>query len=231
MISVIDDYSRKILAWRLQRSMDAGAFSEEVELSLEFTGLARLEDTQRPRLVSDRGSALISEDFGQYLETRGIGHILASPYHPQTNGKIERYHRSCKERIGLMVYEAPEQMESELVAGAPQLAERVHENRGGGDAVHVVVAVNPDRFSAGEGLADALDRRFDAVHREGVVQGAKHRLDKGLDLLRIVQTATAQDAGDQRGKLEIAAQTPNLLRIRWAAFPPGRQALNRRIGR
>ena len=131
MISVLDDYSRKILAWRLRRSMDAGAFSEVVEQAIEFTGLDRMGGERRPRLVSDRGPALISADFEDYLEQRGIGHILASPYHPQTNGKIERYHRSCKERINLTVWETPDALDREIDAFVDYYnAERYHEALG-----------------------------------------------------------------------------------------------------
>ena len=111
LISVLDDFSRKIVAWKLQSGMTAEDFAEVIEMACNNSSV---EPDKMPKVVSDRGPALISEDFGGYLEAKGIGHILAAPYHPQTNGKIERYHKSLKSQIHLQVWECPNKLKEEI---------------------------------------------------------------------------------------------------------------------
>lgn len=114
LISVLDDYSRKILSWELCETMTAEDFSRVIEKACEVSGVKKAPDVKMPKLLSDRGPALISRMLGQYLEQKGIGHILASPYHPQTNGKIERYHRSMKSVVKLNTFYFPWELEQAI---------------------------------------------------------------------------------------------------------------------
>ena len=67
-------------------------------------------------LLSDHGPGYLSKTFAEYLRLVGVRHVVASPYHPQTNGKCERYHRTVKGQLRLVPYTAPSTLR-EAVAG------------------------------------------------------------------------------------------------------------------
>jgi putative transposase len=116
LVTVLDDYSRFILAWRLQLDMTAGSLIEVVQEAVEETGMTEVPLRDRTSLLSDNGPGYLSRVFGRYLRLLGIRHIVASPYHPQTNGKIERYHRTLKEQVKLVVHETPSVLEKAVAA-------------------------------------------------------------------------------------------------------------------
>jgi putative transposase len=114
LVTVLDDYSRYILSWRLQSDMTAVSLIEVMQEAVEKTGLAEVPLRDRTALLSNNGPGYLSRTFAQYLRLVGLRHIVASPYHPQTNGKIERYHRTVKEQVSLVVYETPSALEKAL---------------------------------------------------------------------------------------------------------------------
>jgi putative transposase len=116
LITVMDDYSRFILAWELKSDMVAGSLMDVVQKAVDFTGMTDVPVEDRTVLLSDNGSGYLSRQFGDYLRLVGVRHIVASPYHPQTNGKIERYHRSIKGELSLVPYEMPSELEEAIRA-------------------------------------------------------------------------------------------------------------------
>jgi transposase InsO family protein len=108
--TVLDDYSRYIIAWKLAPTMAANDVEENLEMALENTGLQKAKVRHRPRLLSDNGPAYLSKDLKLFLKRQHIEHIRGAPYHPMTKGKIERYHRSLKNVVKLQHYYSPSQL-------------------------------------------------------------------------------------------------------------------------
>jgi len=107
LVTVMDYFSRFILAWELKADMTVGSLIDVVQKAVDLTGMTDVPVEDRTVLLSDNGPGYLSGQFSQYLKLVGIRHIIASPYHPQTNGKIERYHRTIKGEIKLVPYDMP----------------------------------------------------------------------------------------------------------------------------
>jgi transposase InsO family protein len=113
--TVLDDYSRYILAWKLTTTIGTDDVKETLEMALNKTDLKQIKVKQRPRLLSDNGPCFISGALKDYLCQNMIDHIRGAPYHPMTQGKIERYHRSMKNVVLLCNYYYPWDLEKAIV--------------------------------------------------------------------------------------------------------------------
>lgn len=111
LATVLDDYSRYIVAWELCSTMKANDAEEVIQKALSNTNIPK---GARPRLLSDNGSCYISGQFGDFLDDVGIAHTRGRPNHPQTQGKIERYHRSMKSIVKLDNYYSPGELTERL---------------------------------------------------------------------------------------------------------------------
>ena len=98
MVTVMDDYSRSILAWKLQRDMTTDSLIQVVQLAVDRTSMTEVPLEDRTRLLSDNGSGYVSRAFRDYLNLVGIRHILAAPYHPQKSCQRLRKHPARLER-------------------------------------------------------------------------------------------------------------------------------------
>jgi len=112
--TVLDDFSRYIIAWKLSPTMGTSDVTETLDQALAITGVDRVKVKHRPRLLSDNGPAYLSGEFREYLGDRKMAHTRGAPYHPQTQGKIERYHRTMKNVVKLQHYYFPWELEAAL---------------------------------------------------------------------------------------------------------------------
>ncbi len=94
--------------------MGASDVTETLDESIAITGVDQVKVKHRPRLLSDNGPAYLSGELREYLGERGVGHTPGAPYHPQTQGKIERYHRTMKNVVKLRHYYYPEELNAAL---------------------------------------------------------------------------------------------------------------------
>jgi transposase InsO family protein len=114
--SVLDDFSRYIIAWKLCTTMTAEDVVATLDLALKASGLDQAKVVHRPRLLSDNGSSYISADLAKWLDRQNMNHVRGAPYHPMTQGKIERWHQTLKNRILLENYYLPGDLEAEIGA-------------------------------------------------------------------------------------------------------------------
>jgi len=109
--TILDDYSRFIVSWELCSSMKASDVQSTLDKALLTVDLP---ENRTPKLLSDNGSCYISNELAEYLQEKNIHHVRGRPLHPQTQGKIERYHRSMKNVVKLENYFSPGQLEVKM---------------------------------------------------------------------------------------------------------------------
>ena len=111
--TILDDFSRYIIAWKLCTTMKAGDVTDTLEIALQASGCDQANVVHKPRLLSDNGSSYIAGDLAEWMESKDMKHVRGAPYHPQTQGKIERWHQTLKNRILLENYYLPGDLEAQ----------------------------------------------------------------------------------------------------------------------
>ena len=114
--TILDDFSRFIIAWKLCTTMRAKDVTDTLEMALQASGCDHANVVHKPRLLSDNGSSYIAGDLAEWLDDRDMEHVRGTPYHPQTQGKIERWHQTLKNRILLENYFFPGDLEAQIEA-------------------------------------------------------------------------------------------------------------------
>ena len=129
--TILDNYSRYIIAWKLCTTMKAQDVTDTLDLALAASGCESATVAAKPRLLSDNGSSYIAGDLADYLEDKGMDHVRGAPFHPQTQGKSERWHQTMKNRVLLEYYFLPGDLKAQIQAFVEYYNNhRYHENLG-----------------------------------------------------------------------------------------------------
>ena len=114
--TVLDDFSRYIIAWRLCSTMRAEDVTDTLDMALAASGCDHATVQHKPRLLSDNGPSYIAGELAEYIEANKMSHVRGAPMHPQTQGEIERWHQTLKNRILLENYFLPGDLERQIKA-------------------------------------------------------------------------------------------------------------------
>ncbi|PHS38469.1 MAG: IS3 family transposase [Robiginitomaculum sp.] len=127
--TILDDYSRYIIAWKLCTTMKTSDVTETLDMALQASGCDQVHVVHKPRLLSDNGASYISAELADYIKDQSMSHVRGAPYHPQTQGKIERWHQTLKNRILLEHYFLPGDLERQIESFVEHYNhERYHES-------------------------------------------------------------------------------------------------------
>ena len=112
--TILDDFSRYIISWKLCTTMKTSDVTDTLNMALVASGCDKAHVVHKPRLLSDNGASYISGDLKEFIKDNGMSHVRGAPYHPQTQGKIERWHQTLKNRILLEHYFLPGDLERQI---------------------------------------------------------------------------------------------------------------------
>jgi len=112
--TILDDFSRYIISWKLCTTMKTSDVTDTLNMALEASGCDQANVVHKPRLLSDNGASYISGELKDYIRDNDMSHVRGAPYHPQTQGKIERWHQTLKNRVLLENYFLPGDLERQI---------------------------------------------------------------------------------------------------------------------
>jgi len=114
--TILDDYNRYIISWKLCTSMRAQDITDTLGIALKASGCDQMHVLRKLRLLSDNGPSYVASELADYLAEEKMKHVRGASFHPQTQGKIERWHQTLKNHILLENYFLPRNLETQIEA-------------------------------------------------------------------------------------------------------------------